>query len=475
MKFPFVGSAYKHRSVTVAAQRLVNMYIENVESPNEETRQVLIGTPGKLLFCTLPTSPMRGEWVVQVSGRAFAAAGNALYEIFADGTYSARGTLNTSTGIVSMADNGLQLMLVDGLYGYILTLATNVFAQITDVDFPGADTVCFQDGYFIFNSPNTGKFYITALYDGSSVNRLDVGTAEGTPDNIICLLNDHRFIWLFGTASTEVYFDSGNNSFPFDRVQNAYMEIGCAAKFSAAKLDNSVYWLGQDDKGRGLVYKAQNFSPIRISTHAIEFAIQSYSDISDAIAYTYQEEGHAYYVLSFPTGNATWVYDASTGEWFERAYLNNGSMGRDLGSFHMFAFGKHLIGDYRNGNIYQSSLDVYTDNGAPIKRLRACQHLTNAGKFSFYSQFQVSLEMGQGLDGGVNGSDPVGVLRISRDGGHTFSPEKSATLGKIGEYTARCQYNRLGRARDAVFEWSTTEPIKIVITGANLDAVAGIV
>lgn len=473
MSFPFVGPCYEHRSLTVSAQRLVNLYTENVESPTEETRVILIGTPGKVLFCTLPTLPIRAEWVCQANGRAFSVGGNTLYELFSDGTYVSRGTLNSSVGVVSIADNGLQMMLVDGTYGYILTLGTNLLQSITDLDFPGADMVVFQDGYFIFNSPNTGRFYITALYDGFDINGLDFATAEGAPDNIVGLVSDHRNIWLAGSSTFQIYFDSGAASFPFEDIRAAFIETGCAAKFSLAKLDNSVYWIGKDDKGQGVVYKAQNFSPVRISTHAIEFALQSYGDISDAIAYTYQEEGHSFYCLSFPTGNATWVYDAATASWHERTYLNNGLLSRDRAASHMFAFNKHLVGDWENGNIYQSSLNVYTDNLLPIKRLRTCPHITKDGVRIFYHELQVFLETGMGLDGVQQGTDPVSALRVSRDGGHTFSPERTSPLGKIGQYKARCQFNRLGSARDGVFEWSTTEPVKIVITGATLRATAG--
>jgi hypothetical protein len=472
MNFPFVGPAYLHRSVNVAAQRCINLYPEVVEQNEEDRRLVLIGAPGKRLTYTLPIGPIRAQWVC-TNGRSFAVAGYKLYEVFANASYSERGTLSSSTGVVSIADNGLQMMLVDGPQGYILTLATNLFQTITDPDFPGADTVAFQDGYFIFNSPNTGRFYITALYDGFNINALDFTTAEGSPDNIIALLSDHRNIWLFGTNSVEIYFNSGNATFPFERIQGAFIESGCAAKYAIAKLDNTIYWIGNDDKGQGVIYKAQNFSPVRISTHAIEFALQNYSRIDDAIAYTYQQEGHAFCVFVFPSGNATWVYDAATSLWHERGFFNNGVLERDRANNQAFAFGKHLVGDWENGNIYELDLDYYTDNTTAIKRLRACKHLSSNGMNIFYSNLQILLETGVGLDGIQQGTDPKAQLRISRDGGHTFSAEKYATMGKIGDYTARCDYNRLGRGKDTVFEWSTSEPVKVVITGALLRATVG--
>lgn len=467
MDFPFIGPAYMHRSVNVAAQRCVNLFPEVVEVQNEKLHLVLIGAPGKSLFELLPKAPLRGSWLAS-NGRAFAVAGNSLYEVYADGTYLERGALLTSSGRVSIADNGLQMMLVDGSHGYILTLATNIYAQITDPDFPGADTVGFLDGYFVFNIPNTGMFGITALYDGFDVNALDIATAEGSPDLLIGLLIDHREVWLFGSQTTEVFFNSGNASFPIERIQGAFMEHGCAAKGSPAKLDNSVFWLGQDDKGRGMVFRATNYQPTRISTHAIEHAINQYADISDAASYTYQEEGHSFYVLNFPTGDATWVYDAATQMWHERAYLNvDGTLSRDRADNHMFAFGKHLLGDHITSALYEASLDIYADYDRPLKAIRSAPHYTKDRNGVFYPVFELGLETGVGLDGIQQGDDPVAMLRWSNDGGHTWGNYKNRAIGRIGAFAQRLRWNRLGWSRDRVFEVSITDPIKRVLLWAN--------
>jgi hypothetical protein len=175
--------------------------------------------------------------------------------------------------------------------------------------------------------PNSGQFQITGLND-VTVDALDVATAEGSPDNLVGLISDHRDLWLFGTDSTEVFFNSGNADFPFERIQGAFIEHGCAAKFSIAKMANTVFWLGQDDKGNGIVLMAKGYQPQRISTHAVEQAIQSYGDISDAKAYTYQQNGHNFYVLNFSAAQTTWVYDLTTNLWHERVYMNQGSYER---------------------------------------------------------------------------------------------------------------------------------------------------
>lgn len=470
MNIPFVGPAYTARSTNVDAQRCINLYAE-VNAPGAKSVLALYGTPGMLLWATLNSlGPVRGMHVAQ--GYLYAVAGATLYKVNSAAQVTTVGALLTSSGKVSMDDNGTQLMLVDGTYGYIVTLATADFALITDADFPGADVVYFEDGYFIFNVPGTGQFMITALYDGTSVDSLDIATAEGSPDDTVSLIVDHREVWLFGELSTEVWFNSGDSDFPFERMQGAFIEQGCAAKHSPAKLDNSVFWLGKDDKGQGIVWKANGYSPARISTHAIEEAIRGYSDISDAIGFTYEQSGHGFYVLTFPTGNATWVYDASSQLWHERQYRdpNLGTSGRHRANCFAFFAGKRLIGDSQSGKIYEWALDTYTDDSNPILRKRAAQHIHEEENRLRHNALEIDFERGVGLVTG-QGSDPQAMLRWSDDGGHTWSNEHWTTIGAIGRTKTRARWPRLGVSRDRVYEVSVTDPVKVVIIGANLDAV----
>ena len=206
----------------------------------------------------------------------------------------------------------------------------------TDPDFPGAVNVGYIDGYFVFNEPDSQKFWVTQLLDGTSVDPLDFASAEGSPDGIVGLIVDHREVWLLGTNSVEVWYDAGLLDFPLQRIQGAFNEIGCVAPYSIAKLDNGIFWLGQDARGQGIVYRANGYTGQRISTHAVEWQIQQYGNLSDAIAYTYQQDGHSFYVLIFPSANTTWVYDVATQAWHERAGWNNGSWTRHRSNCQVF-------------------------------------------------------------------------------------------------------------------------------------------
>lgn len=470
-QFPFVGASYTARSKTFDAQRCVNLYPEVSQSGPAPSKSVaaLIGTPGLALWATLAGGTVRG--LLRFSqAQAVAVVGANVYLVTTAGVGTLVGTITEGTTPVSMASNGTIVMIVTGPTGYVLTPATATLGPITSSDFHGADVVYFLDGYFVFNKPGTGQFQITGLYS-SSINGLDFATAEGAPDLLITLIVDHRELWLFGENSTEIWFNSGNPDFPFERNQGAFLEVGCAAKYSAAKLDNTVIWLSADERGQGMVMRANGYQPQRISTHALEFAIASYSRIDDAVAWTYQQEGHTFYVLTFPTARKTWAWDASTNLWHERAYrLGDGTLAQHRGLCQMTFAGETLVGDWETGNIYRLDLDTFTDNGAAIARIRACPHLATGGyKRQFFTALQIDMEAGVGLAAG-QGSDPQAMLRWSNDGGYTWSPEMWASIGRIGEYRRRVRWRRLGHARDRVFEVTITDPVKVVIVGASAEA-----
>lgn len=448
---------------------MINMFPEILAEGKEAAW--LQRAPGLRLLATVGVGPIRGLWTFD--GVGYVVSGNRLYSIDTNWTATLRGTI-TGTGPVSMADNGTQMFIACNGPSYIYNASTQVLAQITDPDFPGAVTVGYIDGYFVFNEPNSQKIWVTALLDGTSVDPLDFASAEGSPDGVVGLIVDHREVWVFGTNSVEVWYDSGASDFPLQRIQGAFNEIGCAATYSLAKLDNGVFWLGADARGRGIVYRANGYTGQRISTHAVEWHIQSYGTIDDAIAYTYQQDGHAFYVLTFPTAQKTWVYDVAANAWHERASGNENQY-RHRSNCQMAFNNEIVVGDYVNGNIYAFDLTVFSDNGDLQKWQRSWRALPqgqNNLRRTAQHSLQIDLESGTGLNLG-QGSDPQVMLRWSDDGGHTWSNEHWSPMGKIGEYYRRVFFRRLGmtlKIRDRVYELSGTDPVKIALLGAELQA-----
>jgi hypothetical protein len=505
MKTPILGSTYVARSVNAADARMVNLFPEIVPEAGKEPA-FLNRAPGLKLLNTIGNGPIRGLWAFSSNDTdAFVVSGTQLYKINTSYVPTLVGNVS-GTGPVSMSDNGTQLFIACNGPSYIYNNATNAFGQITDSDFPGAVTVCYLDGYFVFNEPNSQKMWVTELLDGTSINPLEFASTEGSPDGLLAVASNFREVWAFGTNSIEVWYDSGATDYPLQRIQGAFNELGLAAPYSVAKMDNGLFWLGRDRRGQGIVYRANGYAGIRISTHAVEWQIQQYSDMSDAIAYTYQQDGHSFYVLIFPSANTTWVYDASTQAWHERAGFVEGMFTRHRSNCQMAFHNKIVVGDYENGNIYAFNLDDYSDNGSIQKWLRSWRALptgTNNLKRTAQHSLQLDIESGTGLNGSMvaetiylqtednnylitengdylisddttpitQGSDPEVMLRWSDDGGHTWSNEHWAPIGKIGEYYRRVFWRRMGmtlKLRDRVYELSGTDPVKITIMGAEL-------
>lgn len=470
MKTPILGSTYVARSVNAADARMVNLFPEIVPEGGKEPA-FLQRAPGLRLLSTLGTGPVRGEWVV--GDYLYVVSGDSFYKL--DSSYSATliGTVSGGSIPVSMADNGTQIFIACDGPSYIYNVNTGAFAQITDPDFPGAVTVGYLDGYFVFNEPNSQRIWITALLDGTSIDPLDFASAEGSPDGVVGLIVDHREVWVFGTNSVEVWYDSGSTDFPLQRIQGAYNEIGCASPYSIAKLDNGVFWLGKDARGQGIVYRANGYTGQRISTHAVEWQIQQYANLDDAIAYTYQQDGHAFYVLTFPSANTTWVYDVATNAWHERAAWDNSQYHRHWSNCQAAYNGDIVVGDYRNGNLYAFDLDIYADNGQIQRWLRSWRALPtgqNNLKRTAHHSLQIDMETGTGIVLG-QGDDPEVMLRWSDDGGHTWSNYYTSKVGKIGEFYRRVFFRRLGmtlKLRDRVYELSMSDPVKTAIMGAEL-------
>jgi hypothetical protein len=513
VKTPILGSSYVARSINAADNRLVNLFPEAIPDGGKEAG-FLNRAPGLQFLQTVGTGPIRALWAHQTNGSDFyVVSGVEVYKLTStSATPQLLGTVS-GTGPVSIADNGATIFFACNGPSYTYHEPTGSFDAITSPDFAGAVTVAYIDTLFVFNEPNSQNLWsvITQTLTTPPVqiyplvfDPATVAPADGSPDGVVAINVDHRQMWVFGTDSVEVWYNAGLTGFPLTPVQGAFNEIGCAAPYSVAKLDNALFWLGTDARGQGIVYKNNGYSGIRVSTHAIEYAIAQYGNISDAVAYTYQQEGHAFYVLNFPSASKTWVYDVSVQAWHERA-SGNQSQYRHRSNCQCNFGGTIIVGDFENGNIYAFDLDVYADNGEIQKWLRSWRALPtgqNNLKRTAHHSLQLDAESGVGLNGidpsaplealltegsdelltessesllvsvaTVQGVNPQAMLRWSDDGGHTWSNEHWRSMGAIGQYGYRTIWRRLGmteKLRDRVYEVSGTDPVKIAIMGAEL-------
>jgi hypothetical protein len=339
-----------------------------------------------------------------------------------------------------------------------------------DGPFEGADVVDIVDNYFVYNRPDTQQFGSSDPLSPIS-SALAFSSKDGAPDDLVSLIVDHRELYLMGEVSSEVWVNSGLFPFAFQRIPGTSTQHGIAAKFSIARVGNSFAYVSRNIRGQAQIMMMNGYVPTRISTHAVE---QTLTDqfVDDARAWTYQLEGHEVYVVSFPTIDLTWAYDISTGMWHKWLWVDNNNVyHRHRGNCHASFQGLNLVGDWENGNVYQLDALNYTDNGDEIRRLRRAPHLISDYQRQYFHELQIHFQPGVGLP---NGSAPQAMLRWSDDGGSTWSNEHWSSIGVQGAYKNRAIWRRLGQSRDRIFEVVVTDPVKAVITAANLKADAGV-
>lgn len=621
VQLSILGPGIAGRSKAITAQKRLNLFME-VKPEGDKSSLVAYGTPGLRLFTDLGNQPVRGMWWFEVINTLFVVSYDQLFEIRGDGTYIERGTLETNSGNVSMADNGLQLMIVDGKTGYIYTPTSgdlaysrtsttvtvtetlhtrktgeivhiegdttipdgdytvsnpafvigtnnlvigvqyvitvpgttvwsevgansneygtifaatavapstpgttgtcvpanswqfttvdsgsatgtikviNNFRKITDaytgVNFPVANTVAFIDSYFVINVSNTKQFWISGNYDGFYWDPLQFASKEAYTDQLEAVAVDNGNIVLLGTISQEYWQNNGGFPFPFARISGSPTDVGLAARWSVARCNGQLFYLGRTRRGGVSVFSVQNYTPVVVSTPDLDYNISQYQNIGDATAFSYRQNGHEFYQISFNTEKKTWLYDASTQAW---SVLESGTTGRHYAQWGAQFKNEIVASDYRNGRIYYLDPGHYTDNGDVIVRELITPHAFSNSTFNRLHIYRLRLDMEQGVglpifDSTVtlwtgleditteNGdflideaeitdtredNHPRVMLQVSRDGGYTYGDEMWCKVGALGQYLRRAEWRRLGVSRSFVFKFRITDPIKVVLIGA---------
>lgn len=471
-RLPLIGGSYSARSTIANAQRCVNYYPElnRTDAPVPFT---YYQRPGLRPKAQGEVAPVRGLYQAS-NGNGYAVCGQTVYAIGPDWEMNSLGTLNVpGSNPISFIDNGEVAWLVDNsIYGYSIDLTSNDFAVVADPtgSFAGATKVDYLDTFMLWNLPGT-RFFGSTLSNSLSFDALFVAGKAGYPDPLQTLVVNKREIILFGSLKSEIWYDAGNTGFPFAELPGAYIEHGCAAKYSVATTDIQTLWLGRDLKGLGVVFSLRGYDTRRVSNHAIEYAISKMADISDAIGYTYQQSGHVFYVLTFPSANQTWVYDLSlesdpTMAWHQRCWTDrNGNLQRHRGMSSAFINGLNVVGDWENGIIYEQALDSFVDTVEDVDYAMSCikgfphvlsgaspkgtgQKVLANGAIIQIGKFIADIEAGGAP---LEGNSSIG-LAWSIDRGKTFQTELLQSDGLTGEYFAQPQWPSTVMARDLVCE-----------------------
>lgn len=459
---PIAGARQVDRAFKVNAQRSVNWYPE-IEGDGASAVLTLKPTPGLTLVGQAGNGPRRSS-SVEFKGASYFVSGGQLMKVSTTWAITAIGTLNTTTGNCGIVAGRTYLLVVDGGNGY--TWNDTTFAVIVDPDFPAAPQQCgYMDGYFIVNNAQSDRFMVSANENPTAWDALDFASAEADPDDAVGVVTSYRDLYLIGTRTTQVYYNSGNADFPFDLYANGVIEFGTVAPFSVARAGGSIYMLAQTKESGVTVVRVNGFQAQKIVDPDLAYTLSRLTTVSDATGFAYTEADQTFYELTFPSEDVTFVYHAEQDMWHERTSEGIGRhriMG--YGRFN----GRHLVGDYQNGNLYYLDPTNYTENGAVITRLRRAAVVTKDLREFEVNSFEVEFKRGVGLISG-QGSDPMVMLRYSCDGGHTWSSPLQSRLGALGEYKARAIWNRLGQMNNFTPELVITDPVEAIVIAAYAD------
>lgn len=464
MKVPLTTGAYQARSLIAACQRCVNLYAEK-NPEGEEFPATFYPTPGAVKKGDAGDYTGWRCMYTSTDNRLFGVVGQSVVRVNMDFTVTILGEIESAYSRCYMLDNGSQIILVDGTAsGYTINMRTLDFAKITNEAFYGSSRVDLVDGYILLNRPGTKQWYISLLNE-ADFDSLDFASKSGAADTLVAVAATRRNVFLFGQQTTEIWSNTGGAAFTFSRTAGTFIEFGCASADSIAQADGSLYWLSRSKEGNCMVLRTVNYDRERISTFAIETEFQTYARVDDAFAYVHQMSGHYWYVITFPSANKTWVFDAATSEWHERATMDKkGNFNRHMAGCFSYWNGMHLIGDYQSGVIYELRLDAYSDDGRPVRRVRSFPHMADDGNRVTYQQFQAAMEVGEGS----YGTPPEVRLRWSDTKGASWGTSISSTLGQRGGYLKDCRFLRLGQARSRVFELSWSADCPTALNGAYI-------
>jgi hypothetical protein len=478
--FPtFVGPTYISQSPIADQEECVNFYVERLESPGATTPTVLYPTPGVTALGTVTTRGGRGAYAI--TGRPFVVFGNGLYELdLGSGTF-----FDTFLGMVAVDEHpatltsngveGHQLFVTSGTVGSLFDLTSGVFTAsvVTGVSMGG-----MIDGFFLALDHETGTLKISdSAQDtgGLTWDVTQIANRSAAPDPWISMVVNDRQIVLWGDQTGEIWYDAGSTPFPFALVAGSNFSMGTAAMFSGAVCDGTVYWLGQSAEGSRGVYRLQGYNAIKISTKAIDTALTAYARVDDAEGWSYEEDGHNFYVLNFPAANASWVYDATENLWHKRGRWNNALNRFDVLAMqsHCYAFNRHIVVDRESGQYGEMAATIGTEiDGGMIRRVRRSPALVNKLSRVGIGLFELFLESGLGVQSG-QGSEPLVMLRVSHDGGRNWSSERTRSAGRAGHYDHPVRWLKCGAGRTTVFEVSVTDAIPWRLLTAYLGVTSG--
>ncbi|MEB3150915.1 MAG: hypothetical protein VKL60_18095 [Sphaerospermopsis sp.] len=467
----FAINAYVARSGLMSSEMIRGFFGEPTPKDAPFRAAVIYNTPGLDEWLDFQEDFMEFNPVygLQVMGdNLYVVFGLNLYKVTRTKTITLLGTLGTTPAPVQMTENGVQvtILTVSG-NSYYYDNSSNTFAQITSPNYQLASSVTTLDGYTVFSVIDSGEWFISALRDTTTYAALDTATAEALSDNIVRIVTFNRQLYIFGTNSIEIWYNTGNVTFPFQRVDGVLIQRGLGAADSTAIEVDGVYWVGEDKK----VYRTRNYIPEVISTFAIEYKLSQLSRIDDLVSFIYTESGHKFYVITSPSGQWTIKFDITTELWSEDGSLNAAQteVQEWICQHQAYFNGLNIVNGRTNGKLYNLNIDTYSEAGTPIiRKAISCTQFEDSYNYKFIDRLALMMDFGVGIDGSGQGINPKVMMRFSIDGAKTWSNETMASIGDIGAYETELYWERLGKCRSIIIEITISDPVKATIISGYL-------
>jgi hypothetical protein len=453
----------RHRSSPASTSRLVNAMVEALP-PDAKTPAVLVRAPGVSQWGTCGTGPIEG--LHPDHGLLYAVSGGGFYSGTSAAAFTLRGAVGSSTEI-DMASDTSNVVIVSPPLAYYWD-GSSTFAQITDSDFTsrGAGNVRYQGSRFLFREPDTGRFFGSDSGSVTAYNALMFATAESASDELVGLEVDHEEVFLPGARTCEFWYNNGGSGYPYQRRENGVVELGCINGKTVAKGDNSLMLVASDYTVR----RFDGYTPIRISTHAVEQWLQTVT-VASLRGGFYSLEGHLVYVLTANEG--AWLYDITSQQWHERATYGS-EPAWNWGNPVAFA-GKILVGSTTSNVIGELDPEYYYELGETLRMEWIYQPVYVEAARAFHDRLEMVIETGVGLTSG-QGSAPEVMLSFSDDGGRTWFNLPNRSLGAIGNYRQRVFWAGLGSCdsqHGRVYRGAVSDPVRVGIVDTILSVRGG--
>ncbi len=461
VSLPLIGPTYTNRSLPVNAQVTRGFYAE-INSQGGEIVS-LHPFPGLKAFAT-GVGASRGAG--RLSNNLYVVMGNSLNKVGSTGVVTSIGTIDGSGRCVLAEDQSGNLIIATG-EGKPYLYDGSTLTQGSDIDLPTASTVTYINRRVVYDGVG-GDISFSDLSDPLSVNSLNVIIAESKPDDMLAVYAYKQQLLAFGERSIQPMYNSGTGNPPYSFIVNATHEIGLGATHSIASNNNHLYFLGSDL----IVYKMSGLSLLPIGNPSIGQAIENYSDVTDAFGICFAIDNMNFYMLSFPSGNETWLFNETAGMWTNLAFGTDGS--HHLIASYEKIYNKHLVTDRRNGNVYELDFNTFTDNGETIQRQRDTISV-NGGTFGkpgstvFMNWIRLEIESGTSL---VTEESAI-IMQYSDDNGRSWSSERWQYIGAQGEYRHKLVWYGLGMFKNRMFRFRMSDPIKWVLIKLSGDIELG--